>query len=48
MDISVFHQIVHQKLPIKKIVCFGDSIILGAGKPDGENYPIYLKKLLTA
>lgn len=30
-----------------KIVCFGDSITIGDGKADGENYPAYLKKMLN-
>ncbi len=48
MGISVYQEIVHQKLPTKKIVCFGDSITIGDGKPEGANYPAYLKKLLNS
>lgn len=46
IGVSVFQSIIFNKLPQRKIVCFGDSITLGDGKPDGENYPAYLKKLL--
>ncbi len=47
IGVSVYHSIMAYKLPGRKIVCFGDSITRGDGKPDGANYPSYLKKLLT-
>jgi lysophospholipase L1-like esterase len=45
---SVYQEIVHQKLPTKKIVCFGDSITIGDGIPNGANYPAYLNKLINS
>ena len=44
----VYQQIMQQNLPHEKIVCFGDSITIGDGKPDGANYPAYLQKLLNS
>lgn len=42
--LSVYDFIVNNKIQYKKTVCFGDSITRG----DKENYPDYLKKLLTS
>jgi lysophospholipase L1-like esterase len=46
MGVVVYDCIMQQKLPHKKIVCFGDSITHGDGGTDGHSYPAYLKKLL--
>ena len=45
--LTVYDHIIYNKLPSKKIVCFGDSITLGAGLADGANYPAYLRKLFA-
>lgn len=47
IGVTVYDFIKAHKLPQKKIVCFGDSITLGDGITDGQNYPSYLKKLLS-
>lgn len=45
--VAIYDSIKHFHLPTKQIVCFGDSITFGDGKDGGENYPSYLKKLLS-
>ena len=47
IGVTVYEHIINQHLPTNKIVCFGDSITIGDGKPEGVNYPAYLKKLLN-
>lgn len=47
MGVVVYDCIIQQKLPQKKIVCFGDSITHGDGGTEGHSYPAYLKKLLV-
>jgi lysophospholipase L1-like esterase len=47
IGVSVYHHIMCSKLKSTKIVCLGDSITRGDGMPGGENYPAWLKKLLT-
>ena len=48
IGVAVHAQMVYNQLTKKKkIVCFGDSITKGDGAEGGENYPAYLKKLLT-
>ncbi|TCD03701.1 SGNH/GDSL hydrolase family protein [Pedobacter psychroterrae] len=42
--VSVYDYILDHKIPYHKTVCFGDSITKG----DAENYPGYLKALLTS
>lgn len=42
--LSVYDYIIDHKIPYHKTVCFGDSITKG----DVENYPDYLKALLTS
>ena len=45
--LSVYQSILRHSLPVRNIVCFGDSITLGDGVDGGYNYPSYLKKLLS-
>jgi len=47
MGVVVYDCIIQQKLPQKRIVCFGDSITHGDGGTEGHSYPAYLKKLLV-
>ena len=42
--LSIYDYIINNKIPFHKTVCFGDSITKG----DKENYPDFLKKLLTS
>lgn len=44
--IAVYEKIINDKLPHKRVVCFGDSITKGDGSIDNKSYPAYLKKLL--
>jgi lysophospholipase L1-like esterase len=45
--IAVYQHLLDHDLVRERIVCFGDSITFGDGKPGGKNYPAYLKKLLS-
>ena len=42
-----FMMLFQQTIFRENIVCFGDSITLGDGITNGQNYPSYLKKLLS-
>jgi lysophospholipase L1-like esterase len=44
--LAVYDGIQYNKLPVNRIVCFGDSITQGDGSTDKESYPAYLKQLL--
>ncbi|MFT3902674.1 MAG: GDSL-type esterase/lipase family protein [Niabella sp.] len=48
MALAVYDYIMYHNLPKEGIVCFGDSITKGDGSVNGESYPGYLNKLLTA
>ena len=43
----VYQRIISEKLPHKRVVCFGDSITKGDGSIDKNSYPAFLKRLLT-
>jgi lysophospholipase L1-like esterase len=45
--LAVYNEVMNRFPDAKKIVCFGDSITAGDGKPEGNNYPSFLQKLLT-
>ena len=45
--VALYEKIIDSKLPVEKIVCFGDSITRGDGVPEGQNYPAYLERLLN-
>ena len=47
LALAVSQYIIYNKLPIGRIVCFGDSITKGDGSIDKESYPAYLKTLLS-
>lgn len=47
IGLAVYDYITAHKLPLSKIVCFGDSITKGDGSIDRNSYPAYLKKLLS-
>lgn len=47
LALSISQYIRFNRLPTKKIICFGDSITRGDGSVEKESYPAYLKKLLS-
>lgn len=48
MGLAIYDFITDNRLPLGKIVCFGDSITHGDGSIDKESYPAYLLKLLQS
>ncbi|SEL74046.1 SGNH/GDSL hydrolase family protein [Parapedobacter koreensis] len=45
LALAVGQFIQYHQLPMRRIVCFGDSITRGDGSVDKESYPAYLRKL---
>lgn len=47
IGLTVYDFITANKLPLTRIVCFGDSITKGDGSVDNNSYPGFLNKLLN-